>query len=145
MSGLRLVRAVLDTSTAEHEAAHVVVGLALGLRLRRATIVPSPWGSRKVALGYAWFGGSSREGFARTIMYCAGIAWESRPGGTPAAARADEIQARQFFTSQHDLACGVRIAREMLDGRRRAHARIASELCDRDLTSADIEAMLFEC
>lgn len=131
----------INFDAAEHEAAHVTVGLALGLRLRKAALGHTVIDGADVH-GYTWFGGGNRQGFARTIMYCAGIAWESRPSGTLWHARYDEMYARKFFTSKHDLASGVRIAREMLEGRRRAHARIASELCDRDLSQVDIERLV---
>src|SRR5688572_19198623 len=97
-----------DLLTAEHEAAHVVVGLAMGLRLHRASLTPEVIDG-VLTCGYAWFGGSSREGLARSVMYCAGVAWESRPGGMPEAASADRRLARKYFRSAHDLQTGVRI------------------------------------
>lgn len=134
---------MLDTATAEHEAAHVVVGLALGLRLRRATIVPSPApGPTGIHVGYAWFE-HGRNYTAHAIMCCAGVAWERRPGGL-GQSPADYALAKSSLRYKSDVETCVRIARELLDGRRRAQARVASELCDRDLTAADVEALVLD-
>ncbi len=133
---------MLDTATAEHEAAHVVVGCALGLKLKRASIAHAQPGHDS-SEGFTWFQ-HGRDYLAFGVMVCAGIAWESRPGGEPAYAAADLKSARQIHRYRANVETSVRIAREMLDGRRRLHARIASELCDRDLGSADIERLIID-
>ncbi len=134
----------LDVQTAEHEGAHLVVGLALGLRLRAVSLEPIVLDGH-VTLGYTWFGGSEREGLARSVMYCAGVAWESRPGGTPVAASVDKKLARKYFRSTHDLRTGVRVASEILATRRRAHARVVAELLDHaKLGPRDIERLVLE-
>jgi hypothetical protein len=132
----------IDLPLAEHEAAHLVVGLSLGLRLRTVSLEPTVLDGLTV-LGYTWFGGSSREGLARSIMYCAGVAWESRPGGVPVAASADRRLARKYFRSEHDLQTGVKIAAEILATRRRVHASVVSELLDRArLGPKDVERLV---
>lgn len=132
----------LDTATAGHEAAHVVVGLALGLRLKRATIRPSARG-RELLLGYAHFY-SDRKYLAQAIMLCAGAVWDRRNGFEPDATPGGDLgQAHKLVTRADVLTC-LQIAGEILDGRRRAHARLASELCDRDLTTADVEALVLD-
>ncbi len=132
---------MLDIRTAEHEAAHLVVGCALGLSLARATTNPSVLNGSEV-LGYTWFRGPEPANLAYCVMYCAGIVWEERPGGELFSARLDLRLAKEFAKTKHDLNTAKRLAREILDGRRRIHARIASELCDRDLTSRDVEALV---
>ncbi len=135
---------MLDTATAEDEAAHVVVGLALGLKLRKATLAVTPVGRTGISLGYAWFA-HGRSYLAHGVMCCAGIAWDRHAGFEPdTSAEGDYAQARQIFGRKSDVETGVRLARELLDSRRRVHARIASELCDRDLGSADVEALVLD-
>ena len=131
---------MIDTATAEHEAAHVVVGLALGLRLRRATLQPTPIGRDGIAVGYAWFE-HGKNYMAHAIMVCAGVAWDRRTGGDTSH---DYALAKHTLRYRADVETGVRVAREMLDSRRRLHARLTSELLDRDLTAADIEAIVNE-
>lgn len=132
---------MLDARVAEHEAAHVVVGLALGLKLGRASTTPSVEPNVGLVHGSVWF----REGRGRMamgIMFAAGRAWEQRAGGTLWWAWRDTELARRYLIGPANLKTAVKVAREILDGRRRVHAKIASELCDRDLTSADIEALI---
>ena len=133
----------LDTGTAEHEAAHVVVGLALGLRLRKATIRPQPFGHSGIALGLSWFA-HDRRYLAVGIMFAAGVAWDRRTGWADETTHTDYELARSTLKRRADVDTAVRLAGELIDGRRRVHARIASELCDRDLNAADIAAMVIE-
>lgn len=120
-----------------------MVGLALGLRLRKATIVPSPApGPKGIHLGYAWFL-HGKHYTAHAIMCCAGVAWERRPGGLGASPE-DYKLAKHSLRYKNDVETCVRIARELLEARKRVHVRIASELCDRDLTAVDIAAMVLE-
>jgi hypothetical protein len=65
---------VTPEAVAKHEAAHIVVGVRSGLKLKHATINPTG-----TMLGYAWFHGNPqgihREALA--LMYAAGVAWEN--------------------------------------------------------------------
>jgi len=133
----------LDTGTAEHEAAHVVVGLALGLRLRKATIKPQPFGATGIALGLSWFAHDKRY-LAVGIMFAAGVAWDRRTGFADETTHTDYELARATLRRRADVDTAVRLAGELLDGRRRMHARVASELCDRDLGPRDIEALVLD-
>lgn len=133
---------MLDTATAEHEAAHVVVGLALGLKLRKATIQPTPTGATGIMLGYAWFE-HAKNYMAHAIMLCAGVAWERRPGGLGDSPE-DYALAKHALRYKRDVETGVRIADELLKARRRAHARVASELCERDLGPADVARLVID-
>lgn len=133
----------LDTATAEHEAAHVVVGLALGLRLRRATASPSPLGKRGIACGYVWFY-SDRKYLAQAIMLCAGVIWDRENGFAPCTTSAGDRAQAARLVSRRDLPTCERLAAELLGARRRAHARVASELLDQSLGPADIERLVLE-
>jgi hypothetical protein len=133
---------VLRTDTADHEAAHVVVGVAVGLRLKLASICHGTGDNE----GVAWFIGSRvRNSLALGLMYCAGAAWEARKGdrGHESYARGDLELARKWLgLSKSDVRAGVRVASELLDARRALHARVARELCDRDLTHKDVRALV---
>ena len=137
---------MIDVTAAEHEAAHLVVGLALGLKLRKATARRSILNGQIVD-GHVWFQ-PGRHYLAFGIMVCAGIAWERRPEvaaqSWPEAIEADYKQAWQIHRFKANIETSVRVAREMLDARRRLHARVTSELLDRDLTGRDIEALVIE-
>ncbi len=130
-----------DTATAEHEAAHVVVGAALGLRLRKATIAAGELNGH-VAAGYSWFY-VGRKYMAFGIMACAGIAWERKCGRNGDAIAGDLEIARQVWDCRRsEIETGVRLARELIDARARIHSRIASKLCDRDLGPGDLERLI---
>ncbi len=138
---------MIDSQTAEHEAAHVVVGLALGLPLKIATVRSDVW--RKIELGgFTWFGGF-RNRLAHGIMSCAGIVWERRPGGDPRGARGDATLAREYLrtpirggSTAANVETGCNLAAEILRTRQSALARVARELCDRDLRPADLAEMV---
>jgi hypothetical protein len=132
---------------AEHEAAHVVVGLALGLPLKVATLRKDVW--RKIEIeGFTWFGGYRRH-LAHGITNCAGVVWESRPGGDPRSARGDLRLAREHLVSNVNgrstraaVETGCRVAAEILKSRRGILARVARELCDRDLRPTELAEMV---
>ena len=134
---------MFDLATAEHEAAHLVVGLALGLRLRKATIVPSPLGRTGIACGYVWFY-SDRKYLAQAIMSAAGIIWDERSGLNSDISGSVDLKNMKALVSLSDIPTCFSLAKELLEGRRRLHARVASELCDRDLGPADVERLVLE-
>lgn len=113
-----------------HEAAHVVVGVALGLRLRKAVI-----GREGDALGYAWFTNHGSN-MAHAIMFAAGVAWDRlcNEGNSSEDAKlcrelvADDVTARTC----------VRVATVMLAGLLPAHARVTEALLEKDLNAKDI-------
>ena len=131
-----------DAGAAEHEAAHVVVGLALGLRLRRVALGAfddEGWYTH----GFTWFRGNYAEHrLALGVMYCAGVAWEARRGAKEYAAADRELALKACKQSRHDYRTGVRIADEILRARARAHRRVVRELCDRDLGPRDVERLV---
>lgn len=132
----------LNLADAEHEAAHLVVGLALGLKLRRAFVRRETWNGLTID-GLVYFNGYQRRRLAIGVMACAGIVWEAKLG-RKGLDWVDAKLARTCLTSTHDVLVATRLAREILEGRRRLHARVASELCDRDLGPADVEALVLE-
>lgn len=130
----------LRADAAEHEAAHVVVGLALGLKLKKATIALTTARGQTNA-GHVWFE-HGRQYLAFGIMVCAGIAWERRAGGKPLNASGDERLAKQIHIYRANVETSVRVADEMIRSRRAALQRVARELCDRDLGPADVERLV---
>jgi hypothetical protein len=132
---------------AEHEAAHVGVGLALGLPLKVATLKRSVWQKIEIE-GFVWFG-DLRNRLAHGVMACAGVVWEARPGGEPKGARGDLTNARFFLQSVRrgsslaaNVQTGCKLAAEIMRTRQRVLARVARELCDRDLRPAELAEMV---
>ncbi len=121
-------------AVAQHEAAHVVVGVALGLRLRRATAQPS---GRD--LGWAWFDGRARprDVWAWALMYAAGIAWDEAVGDAPSPPDVAEVRR---LAPRSRRAC-VAAAGALLAARGAAHARVTRALLEGDVTGADIEVL----
>lgn len=125
---------------AEHEAAHVVVGAALGLRLRHATAQRTP-GEHGFAWykGYTWFADRGTA-TSHAIMYAAGCAYERSVGGIWRAGP-DEILLRQMLPGRGNFQTCVRAADAMLRGLARVHGQVTRALCTRDLGNAEIEAI----
>jgi hypothetical protein len=118
--------------TAQHEAAHIVVGVALGLRLHSATITPA-----EDYYGYAWFpwGGTK---IADSITLAAGVAWERAIGSTRGYERDDLAQLRALQRSASGVQAAVRAAGALLASLGPVHARVTRALLERDLTGADM-------
>ena len=122
-----------------HEAAHVVVGVALGLRLRRAVVAREPLPGGRVGLGWVQFAGGVRRRLAHAIMAAAGVAWERATGGR--GDYYDRRYARELVASGHDLESCVVAASALLATRGAAHAAVTRALLERDLGPRDIEAI----
>jgi hypothetical protein len=95
--------------TAQHEAAHIVVGVACGLRLRCAALELLPgweWS------GYAWFHGNpdGRHREALALMYAAGVAWENGSY----YARDDRKLLREVCSGRHAELAMIRAADAIL-------------------------------
>lgn len=128
--------------TAQHEAAHIVVGTALGLRLRRASA--RPWGDD--CEGYAWFPlPPDRRTWAQAVMVAAGVAWERAVAPTVAdaegGARYDWADLLESTPTVHDAETCVRAAVALLAGLGPLHARVTRALLERDLTHVDIASL----
>src|SRR6478609_9003025 len=114
--------------TAQHEAAHIVVGVALGLRLHSASITPAD-----DYYGFVWFpwGGTK---LADSLTLAAGVAWERAIGSTQGYERDDLAQLRQLQRSASGVRAAVRAAGAMLSSLGPVHARVTRALLERDLT-----------
>lgn len=126
---------------AQHEAAHIVVGVALGLRLRRASA--SPWADGE---GYCWFPlPPGRRTWADAVTGAAGVAWERavspRTADTEGPQRDDWAQLLEAVPSRHDAETCVRAAAALLSGLGAVHARVTRALMARDLTGSDVAAL----
>jgi len=131
----------VDLAVAEHEAAHMVVGLALGLRFKRAAVEDFEWRGWQAG-GFTWFAGGPRTRLASGVMSCAGIAWESRQGGVPEYADGDRKLAREWLASMHDVRAATRIANEILTSRKRIHRTLAHRLCEAPLGPRDVARLV---
>lgn len=130
---------VRDYAVAQHEAAHVVVGVACGLRLKAAIV-----GARAGAGldGVVLFrGGHHRHHEAWALMFAAGIAWDRIAGNPAWWSRCDRAALGEFTSGRCGAEVVVRAATAMLWGMRREHARVTGALMARDLRGEDIAAL----
>lgn len=130
-------------AVAHHEAAHVVVGLALGLRLRRVVAGVHEVADGTLAQGYTQFDGRFGSVEAWAIMYAAGSAWEKR-NGDPGYAWADVARLRERgVKSAAAIAALEHAAWCILMRAADAHARITRALHDeRELTRESLEELM---
>jgi hypothetical protein len=131
---------VPSLADAQHEAAHIVVGVALGLRLRKASVQPWPDGD---ADGWVWFPlPPKRRTWAQAVMVAAGVAWERavRPSVCDAEgdAQYDWADLLAQVPTRHDAETCVRAAASLLTNLGPVHARVTRALLERDLTGADV-------
>ena len=126
-------------AVAQHEAAHVVVGVALGLRLYEASLLHIP-GDRD---GHVIFYEGSR--LAMAMMRLAGVLAELRIGdaGDIARASVDKAQARQSLRGlgRGNYAAAFMAADAILASRVPIHTAVTRALLERDLRAADIAAL----
>lgn len=125
---------------AQHEAAHLVVGLALGLKLRHAVLEPET--DDRTASGYVWFKANEKtHRSALAIMFAAGAAWDQALGE---ACPEDLKLCRELVGSRHDVKTCVKAASQLLASLGPAHARVTKELLEKTkLTSKDIQAAMY--
>lgn len=123
---------------AQHEAAHVVVGSALGLRLIRAWIGERVIGG-KIYLGMAEWHPKPWPREADLLMTAAGIAWERRSGGDLIHASGDVADLRRAgIKGNARIRVLERAAWALLVERQGLHARITRALLDGEVTGADL-------
>lgn len=133
---------VRDLETAQHEAAHVVVGVACGLRLVRAEVASN-------ASGFAWFRNAAgnkipkRRREAWALMAAAGPAWERmlRLPTWRHNESCDVAILRSLTSGRHGVETVIRAATAMLGVLTREHARVTHALLERDITGEDIAAL----
>jgi hypothetical protein len=119
-----------ELTDAQHEAAHVVVGAALGLRLSRAWIGREPDGT------YGWTEWE-REPFTREadlIMTAAGIAWERRCGDLEWAGDDLRYLRRKGIRGNARVTVLERAAWAILETRAQLHTKVTRALLDGPLT-----------
>lgn len=122
---------------AQHEAAHVVVGVALGLHLRKAVLRRT---RKSKLVGYAQFEVPAHKRTAWGITLAAGVAFEQRAGTLDAAAGDLQTLVDEGFSGE-DIVALVVAADAILESRGTAHARVTRALVQRDLTGEDIERL----
>jgi hypothetical protein len=129
----------VERSTAEHEAAHVVVGLAVGARLKRATVRPVVLDVGP-ADGYAWFD-VWEGGPADILIVAAGVAYE-RYAGNLTFARYDLDALKEIGVKGVALREAERAAWAILNTRWPAHELIVDALVDGDLTHRKVSQLV---
>ena len=132
-------QATRDLATAQHEAAHVVVALTLGLRVTRAVV----GGEDARYSGWTALLGRDDDPMAWAVTHAAGIAYEAVAQGLTyrralvlSVVDYDILHAVELVGGRALRTC-VRSADAILHSRAREHARIARVLADRDITGAD--------
>jgi hypothetical protein len=129
-----------DLATSQHEAAHVVVGVALGLRLRRAVVGYRDDPELGPITGFALF---DKRGAAVpwAIMSAAGVYFEERRG-VPSAARLDLAELRYACRGNTArMRAYIVSAGAILESRRAAWDAVTRALLERDITGADVERL----
>jgi hypothetical protein len=122
--------------TAQHEAAHVVVGVALGLRLREACLRVTAWPDGTWSAGHVTFPSGPREALA--IMYAAGIAYERAARGRVVYYQPDLAELRAIVSGRAGERACIRAAAAILEARASAHEAVTRALLERDLRARDI-------
>jgi hypothetical protein len=122
---------------AQHEAAHVVVGLALGLRLSRATVK-----REGDTLGYVEFQKGARE--AELITWAVGVAWERRFGDLEHAAGDLALLRAARVRGVARLRALERAAWCVLESRAGVHERVTRALLEDDVTPATLARLVAE-
>jgi hypothetical protein len=134
-----------DLQTAQHEAAHVVVGVALGLRVREVAVGSGSGAAQALRLrgmkvaGYTWFKVPRADWMANALTVAAGIAWERAVNGCDDGG--DRAILRRMGYRGRAVDALAAAAGAILEARGAAHARVTRALLERDLVSADIEAI----
>jgi hypothetical protein len=129
-----------DLATAQHEAAHVVVGVALGLRLRAASVGRTRDPDHGWIEGWALFDQRGAHD-AWAIMLAAGVYYEDRRG-TPSCAEIDRVAlVKMCMRNANRARAYVIAAGAILESRRAAWDAVTRALLERDITGADVERL----
>ncbi len=123
---------------AAHEAAHVVVGLAVGLSLKYV-LIATP-GNEAAGLTL-WNSDGSDIGYA--IQYAAGVVWDEM--SLQGYSRDDARLCRKHVDYQADVNVCKRVAKALLLSRKVAHQLITKALLAADhyrLTGADVRNLI---
>lgn len=126
---------------AQHEAAHIVVGVALGLRLIEANLTRKKVG-RFDYLGETVWEPKPWPREAGLLMTAAGLAWE-RACGDLIHARGDTAELRRAgVRGNARVRVLERAAWAILAGRPALHTRLTRALLEGSVTGQDIQRMI---
>lgn len=120
-----------------HEAAHVVVGVALRARLHSAVV--RKWYENDESHGEGWTWFPEAAPVANALITAAGVAWSNACGDT--LGYLDARALRGVAKKRRDFDAYVTAAAAILESRATAHARVVRALLEHDLTHADIERL----
>lgn len=134
---------IRDLVTAQHEAAHLVVGVCLGLRLDGAGLGGCPasrgYPSDPEALGYvSFYEASCGDHTAQALMLAAGVAWDRALRYDPAYSAWDWQECRKIVRGRKSTEACIIAASALLSGLGREHTLVTRALLVRDLTGDDI-------
>jgi hypothetical protein len=137
---------VRDLDVAQHEAAHVVVGCALGLTFRRAMIGTHAGtiNPRETWDGETWFLERPGDDIGHAIMAAAGVTWDQRMHGHVLdVPESDLWYVRRYARgSRRRVESCIRAAATILEARAGVHRRVTRALMDQDLTPAGLRALI---
>ncbi len=132
---------------AHHEAAHVVVGLALGLRVQEVKLGLKNKEGGYYEVGYTQFFGNSSH-YAWAIAYAAGIAYEQYTGNPNAHDHGSgDLSALRNIgvRTKGAVAALVVAANGILRANRALHSKVTKALLDKGtLKEADILSLVNE-
>jgi hypothetical protein len=135
-----------DFFVAQHEAAHIVVGLTVGLRVRRAVLHETPAHGTFTEYGAVWFNDRHASATQQGLAFAAGSAWDRcvaapRPKGYDwVDGDADVLRAMGY--TRKEIGALVTASLAILTARMPVHARVARALYDRDLQAADVARLM---
>lgn len=120
---------------AQHEAAHIVAGQAVGLRVRRAILGDEPCHGTWRMYGAVWFNDRTATPTQLAIAIAAGCAWDR---GMHEESEGDFRLLRTMRHTRKEIDALVVAASAILSGRMAIHQRCARALYERDLDAGDI-------
>lgn len=127
---------VRPLDVAQHEAAHVVVGAALGLRLQRAAI--GRWQRDPNAVGYAWFLDGTGDREAQAMMLAAGVVWDRGLRYPKYGYSYDAREARRLCSGSTGYKAILRASATLLSHLMPLHRRVTRALLERDIRHGDL-------
>lgn len=127
-------------STAQHEAAHIVVARALGVRVTHATARENEdsWGF------VSHTDVRKRRPLVEALIAAAGVVYEARADDADSIARASsDFLAMRTACRRAGVSMRIvlRLTGALLHERAAIHDRVARALCERDLTAQDLRAL----
>lgn len=120
---------------AAHEAAHIVVGVATGLRVRRAVLGDEPNHGDWRTYGAVWFYDRHAPVAALSLAYAAGCAWDRMLGEE---SEGDFDLLRKMRYTRREIDALVVASSAILSGRMPIHRRVTAALYERDLDARDV-------